>query len=337
MEGKVPYDHIAAMLSGEANIVQINELKNWVNESPEHRKILDQYMRYWAQAETTIDVGGLDARFDKIMTRLEASDRQPGFNILRKPSISYKAVALVSVLALMVVIFYFFYQENSFSNDKPLSESILTLKENPVGQKSKIFLPDGSIVWLNSASKISYDNNFGIDNRDITLDGEAFFEVERDADMPFHVHTRDFVTEVLGTSFDINSFEDNSEDNIALVTGRIRVHLKDRTGTTIQLDPGEALTWNEGTKTMEKKALDYKEMVSWKDGLIYFKQASFKTVIDKLERWYGVEFITKGDIPDSWRFTGEFENEYLNNVLLGISHSEKFDYTIEGKKIYVQF
>ncbi|RZS97506.1 FecR family protein [Cecembia calidifontis] len=210
-------------------------------------------------------------------------------------------------------------------------------KSAPKGKKTKIKLPDGSLVYLNSESSITYLTDFS-DKRTIHLKGEAFFEVQSDPSKPFTVVTGPISTQALGTSFNINAYEEDLEIIVALASGKIKVS-HELNGQEVFVDPGEAVDYNMGDSHITKDQVDIQKILNWKNGILHFEKIPFPQVIKTLERWYGVDFEVKNqkDLP-LYKCSGTFQpNEYLSNVLAVLAHSVDFNYTIQGKKVILEF
>ncbi len=235
----------------------------------------------------------------------------------------------------------YFVNEYLSSSIKPLPKQQVAIsnivKNNPNGRKSKIQLPDGTIVWLNSGSTLSYPSKFTNNERVVNLDGQAFFEVKRDTLRPFRVNSSGLVTTALGTSFDINSYsEQNNEIKISLVSGKISIENKSLKTNNVTL-PGEQLIYSIKKQKSVIKSFDLKEVVAWKDKILYFKNASLADVILRLERWYGVDIKLKNAPQKNWNLTGEFKKQSLQRVLERLSFTENFRYSIKGKKVEFKF
>lgn len=211
------------------------------------------------------------------------------------------------------------------------------LKSTPKGKKSKIRLPDGSMVYLNSESSITYLTNFS-DKRTIHLIGEAFFEVKKDPYKPFTVVTGPISTQALGTSFNINAYEEELDIKVALATGKIKVSHEENAKAFL-VDPGEGVGFNRFDAQMTKDRVDIDKILNWKNGILQFEKVPFPQVIKTLERWYGVDFEVKNqkELP-LYKCSGTFEsNEYLSNVLSVLAYSVEFNYKIEGKRVILEF
>jgi ferric-dicitrate binding protein FerR (iron transport regulator) len=211
------------------------------------------------------------------------------------------------------------------------------VRENQKGQKTRIFLPDGSTVILNSSSKLVYPSGFTNDKREVFLSGEAFFDVTKDSLRPFFVRTEEITARVLGTSFNVRAYPDDMEETIALVTGKVLVSGKRINKDSVLLLPGESAKLMRGTEIITKGTFDFEEEILWKDGILCFKDEPFNDVISQLERWYGVNITIANHPEKDLIVNGRFENEYLDNVLQSMAFTAHFDFQIEGSNINISF
>ena len=245
-------------------------------------------------------------------------------------SVFFKIAAAIALLITCTLVYF-----NLDKAEEPQQEIVYKEieKSNPSGQKSRVYLPDGSIVNLNSDSRLRYTEGFH-NGRIVYLEGEAFFDVKKDSLRAFTVHSGRLSTTALGTSFNINAFGDDEE--VVLVTGKVSV--KDATSSNeLLLDPGEKVLVKARDTTFKKEIADIASHTYWKDGILYFDKVSMPNVIRALERWYGVTIIVEGKVPSD-KCTGLFKkNEYLTNVLNILSHSVAFEYQLNDKEVKLMF
>jgi len=331
---------IAKQLSGEATSQENQFLRQWLNSNPQNKDEFSKIaLSYQLSNGKTLE-SGKSAVFSKIKSRIEteekmlAQSQQKTIHLHPKHWLSIAATILVLVSS---GIWFFFSQKSSPINGQETS-SVVT-KSNPPGQKSKVFLPDGSIVWLNSESTISYQPEFSDSCRHIYLEGEAFFEVQRSPDRPFVVFSGSVSTTALGTAFNINAF-DQSNITVSLTHGKINVEAGNGTGErkAMIIDAGEGIVYDTSNELIINKiSIDPKKVMMWRNGLLYLENASLKETIELLERWYGVKIELQNQPVKTWNANGLFDNEYLDNVLQSLSFSQGFDYRIKGKKVFVSF
>lgn len=241
----------------------------------------------------------------------------------------------ISLLVAATVILAAFLYLFTFHAGPITTPSDYITKQNPKGQRSQIFLPDGTKVWLHANSKIRYPEKFRQDIRLVELTGEAFFDVKKDADHPFTVLSQGIKTIALGTSFNVRSYP-GEPGKVSLVSGKVLVSNQKDESLQVLLTPGQAGIWDQNASDFRKEDFDYDREISWINGTIHFDEASFNEVITRLSQWYGVDFIVKGTVPP-YRITGRFTDQSLSNVLNTISFTSSFEYDISETKIYVEF
>lgn len=219
---------------------------------------------------------------------------------------------------------------NSDITEIPAPEFIT--KEASKGQKLTIVFPDGTVVKLNSESSITYPARFSDNTREVVLSGEAYFDVAHYDNWPFTVQTGGVQTKVLGTAFNITSYPENDHINIALVDGSVQV--SDNNNREVTLKPKEMLSIGGKDEALTISQFDFREVTGWKDNVIVFDKATFAEVQFTLERWYDVKFQYSKAPAFEGGYTGEFADQSLENVLLGMS-ANKFKFKIEGKNVFI--
>lgn len=196
----------------------------------------------------------------------------------------------------------------------------------PKGRQFHVTLPDGTIVWLNAASSISYPTVFKGNERKVKIQGEAYFEVAGNAKMPFRVNVDDRAQiEVLGTHFNVDAYDNNKALNTTLLEGSIKVN-----GTIIK--SGQQAQITDVLRVVDNA--DISKVMAWKNGLFNFEGATLDEVMKQLERWYDIEVVYEKGIPDI-EFGGEMtKNISLNGLLLVLKESD-IHFRLEGRKLVV--
>ena len=252
---------------------------------------------------------------------------------------SYWRVAAMLVAAAFISLLYF--SEHFYDTDGTTSQLETIIKSNDAGRKSQIYLPDGTIVWLNSQSSIEYQPDFSGSTRSVKLSGEAYFEVAKDPSKKFIVKTSTMAVTAIGTQFNIKAFSSVDRHQVALAEGKVMVQKTDKFNEDDQkvyLDPGQSLSIFKSNGQMIQSSFDPRKVLSWRDGIIYFDDAELEEVVEVLERWYGKTMIIQNiEKAGQWQFSSEFNNETLENVMRNISYSKNFEYTIEGEIIKIIF
>lgn len=336
MSNKVPHSLIARLLTGEASEKDKQRLEKMIDDGQFNDLDLEQIKSAWDQpvfSELEIKIINQEEIREKVWQQ-SINSRMP----VRKEKLRQLSSALLMKVAATVAIFavalFSIYSYLQNETDKPV-EVKWVLKENPAGQKSRIFLPDGSIVWLNAASSLEYIENFSDSNRYIILEGEAYFEVERDAKRPFIVDCRQIVTTALGTKFNINGFNENAV-NVSLLHGSVIVNseqLKNDDSKT--LNPGEYSVFSNGGINLENGDFIPEDITAWKEGILIFNDANFDEIKEKLKIWYGTEIIINSSTKYHKHFNGRFNNENLQNILESLSFAYDFEYQLKNKTVTI--
>lgn len=239
------------------------------------------------------------------------------------------------------------YHDGSYVNpDSQISEpptsdlGKLTLTV-PKGGQYQVTLPDGTKVWLNAASELKYPVRFSGNIREVEVNGEAFFEVAENKAKPFRVLTRNQVVDVLGTSFNINSYPEETAVKTTLITGAAQVSVahtgmlgKNKNSTALKLVPGEETILSE-TGMIKKQQADIESAVSWKEGLIVFSGVPFDVIMRQIGRWYNVDIIYATGIPNV-SFRGEMRRGVKLSVLLEFLRDSGIHFRMEeGRKLII--
>lgn len=212
------------------------------------------------------------------------------------------------------------------------------------GETYRVKLPDGSLVWLNAASSLQYPASFaGFKNREVDLEGEAYFEIKKDAVHPFHVKTKGQEVTVLGTHFNIKAYKEETEVITTLLEGSVRVNFqasawseKGKVGykDEVQLSPGQQSSLKGESISIAKA--DMEENTAWKDGDFIFTDQRIEQIMSNIARWYDIEVIYEERIPDG-TFSGNVSrSKNISQVLLALEATKLVHFKIEGRKVYVK-
>ncbi|MCK0146213.1 FecR domain-containing protein [Arenibacter sp. F26102] len=206
----------------------------------------------------------------------------------------------------------------------------------PYGKKFELLLSDGTHVFLNSGSKLRYPVNFLKDTpRDVYLDGEAYFSVEKDKARPFTVMTHDMNTRVHGTEFNVSSYKNENNTSTVLIEGSVDVTMVngDRAGEHIMIQPGERAVYE--NNVIDVAEVNVEKYISWKDGKLLFEDDPFYLMVKELERHFNVEIDNRYEALNGKKFTGTFGKESLDQILQICQEHTAFSYSVEGSKITI--
>lgn len=215
---------------------------------------------------------------------------------------------------------------------KPVTAVLYNTVSTPRGGQYKIMLSDGTVVWLNAASSIRYPAAFTGNERRVAITGEAYFEVVKNAAMPFKVDVQGMEIAVLGTHFNVNSYDDEPSIRTTLIEGAVSIK---KQAAVAFMKPGEQV---QVTKTGEMKTIPHANVeaaIAWKNGLFQFNHTSLDEVLRQLVRWYDVEVEFQGK-PPTQRFGGEIPRDSDLSEVLKILNYSRVKFSIEHKKIIIR-
>lgn len=250
----------------------------------------------------------------------------------------YKVAAVITVLFTVGYLFYSINLNIISKNQSVVATNDIhyITKKNNKGVKSQIILPDGTKVYLNSESALIYPDQFTQSKREVVLSGEAYFDVAHDTLNPFSVKAKNTITTALGTSFNVQAFEDENI-KVALVSGKVRVTSGDEDMSNYILNPGEKVVLNLNNEKAFVTNFNVLSETGWKDGLLTFSNSSFTEFKIIIERWFGVEVEVNGKPQSQWNIDGQFDNESLEEILKSVRYTHDVNFEINGKKIKISF
>lgn len=201
------------------------------------------------------------------------------------------------------------------------------------GQKANITLPDGTVVWMNSMSTLSYDAFYNHRQRNVTLEGEAYFDVASDPDRRFVVHTQGLEIEALGTAFNVKSYSDDGEITTSLREGRVRVNADQR---AMELAPAQKSVYRKADGMfLRSQIADMSAIDSWRNSILVFDSAPLAEIARTVERMYGVNVEFRSEALKRICFTGTISNNSITNIFYIISLTYPISYTIDGSTVMI--
>lgn len=243
----------------------------------------------------------------------------------------YSFMRYAAIFIMGALLSYFIYSYSGQTKEEMLITK--TKIETGIGERSKVTLPDGSTVWVNACSSITFDNTFGNEIRMVSLQGEAYFDVQTDSLKPFLVHTDHFTHRVTGTSFNVYSFSDEDKTSIALLEGGVTMEY----GTAKEkLYPGEMFSYNKKTGKGYREKINVTHISSWRHGEFTFDNLTFEELVKRLERTLDVQFVFENKHITQERFGGTLRDNYsLDMILKVIKTSIPIRYKVNGNQVII--
>lgn len=356
---------IGRKMAAEASPQELKELEEILKNNPELHFSIQALTEFWYQSPSA-SAAEIEQAYQNHLERMQSKlEDHPGsiedfvenstlFPSSGRSFFRRHALALTSLTTILLfvagAIFYTMPPKKISGSLKPVAATSVISTRN--GSRTDIVLPDGTKVWLNAGSKITYDKTFGESLRNVTLTGEAYFDVVHNAEKPFVIHTTAMDIKVLGTEFNVKSYPDENTTEASLIRGSIEVTLKDKRAEKIVMKPNEKLVVsNEPGDEIKpvipaKKSLKHSDPIislghlnyfsldstiletSWVNNRLIFEDESFEQVATRMSRWYGVSFEFGNADIQNFRFTGNFKNESVQEALKAMQITADFSFRI---------
>lgn len=367
---------LAKSLSGEASETEQNELEELLRNKPSWYYAYEMLSQWWPAGMEEPGKETIEQRLKSLRERLD--DEKPLSDFSREktgeisllPTREYPVyqqkswkkwllAATVLVLLAMAGWLFFYSPQHSpiINNDQKYAGNGKSEITTRYGSKTKITLPDGTTVWINSGSRLVYDNNnFGVENREVTLVGEGFFDVSHDVAHPFIIHAGKVNIKVLGTAFDVKSYPEDEVIETTLIRGSIEVIFRNDPQKKVVLRPHQKLTVFKDDRMItqnlnaidQDKAKEYEISpmtiipadstvveTSWVQNKLAFRSETFADLAVQMERWYNVKINFSDSKVKQYRFTGIFMNESLDQALKALQITAPFHYRIEKNEVFI--
>jgi ferric-dicitrate binding protein FerR (iron transport regulator) len=224
-------------------------------------------------------------------------------------------------------------------NKKTPPLALLVEKHNARGTKSTITLTDGSKVWLNADSKLQYPEVFSGNLREVYLNGEAFFEVTKNPSRPFIIHLANGTVRVLGTSFNIRAYDNEKTVETSVTTGKVAFIPKYATQTkkqdTIFITPNNKVRYSPEEEFIKLETTVAAEDKDWTEGKLIFKAITLQEIAIELERYFGKKVTFLDETAKTYRLTGSFENNSLEEIMYYLAQTKDFNYKITNSELLI--
>lgn len=272
-------------LSGIATEEEKRQLLNWLKASPDNKSVFFDMKAIWCAKHSLSQSKAIPRQLEDSLTAINR--RLDRFTPLKEKPVRrnlswMRWIAAAVILLVAIVSITFLYDSPRISRPA----DIVYMNDSPDSVK-KLFLPDGTLVWLNTGSSLTYPSEFVEDRRLVKLQGEAFFEVAKDASHPFVVETKTVMVKVLGTSFCITTSQDGESCKTTLQTGSVQLLRADGSKLVV-LSPGQQAVCSKGSNKVEVRNVNVDEYISWRFDLITMAEVGISSIIDRLEKTYGV-------------------------------------------------
>lgn len=294
---------------GKATVDEVWEIKTWIKSSDDNKKKAMDIYTLLLMADTQQVAKNLD--LDEDLLKAKEQIRMSKYHISWWKWMQHMAVILLIPMAVTIIVLL-----NHSKAISPIQAQIFEVRTQS-GMITSFRLPDSTIVYLNSGSVLKYPSAFTGDIREVSLNGEAYFEVAKDPEHKFIVSTPwKSKVEVLGTHFNLEAFDNMNEVITTLIEGKVEfVYEKDGQGHKTLMQPGQKVIYNNKSGQIQSFNTNGKSELSWIDEKIIFNKTPFNDALHMLKKRYNVEFIIKTAKFDKHTFTGMFTEQNIEDVL----------------------
>lgn len=333
--------------AGLLTLPEKRELELLINSS-EDKQLLYQIMEEFNQGDFDFNNQYSPSRVQDSLQRVNEKIDATQINSGRVHKVhQWIKVASAAAAIIAIVFTSFFYLKNDTPKPAENMPRVIATKK---GSKSSIVLPDGTKVWINSDTRLSYNEEAWVNGREVELFGEAYFDVVKNEKKPFVVHTNVMDIKVTGTAFNVRSYDTEKNSEATLIRGSVEVYLNKKDRQKITLNPNEKLvvqnsyvhqqTSSQANETSNQAAVQLLTIhtdpadstsneTKWVKNTLVFDREAFEDILPVLERWYDVKITVKNNIISDRKFSGTFQNDSLEDVLESFRFSIGFNYTIQ--------
>ncbi|WP_372934181.1 FecR family protein [Mariniphaga sediminis] len=310
----------------ELNKEERQKVEEWREASDENRQLFNDTFNVWEGMEhlQSMKKYNSEKALITVNRKIETIKSPNLFTLLQK-------IAAVLILPLIITTLYF--ATKSPTSQMPETEWY-TIK-TPPGSRSEFLLPDGTKVYMNSKTTLSYPVAFNNATRDVKLKGEAYFEVAENKEQPFIVNTGKINIEVTGTEFKVSNYPEEHLTEIVLASGSINLFqgvYSNEKEIIHSMLPGEKASFWSNENKLYLDNVDVEKYISWKEGVLMFRDDSMSEVVRRLNRWFNVDIKLIGNDLEDYVYTATFENESLTQILDLLKMSAPIEYSIKPRK-----
>ena len=315
---------IEKYFDGNITDAEIKKLSDWIKN--------DRHLQNWWEEEFSKSDAGINPVLrDKLLARIkeqtQGKEETQGKENPRTIRMNPWKWAAAIVLPICIAFFTYYLVDSSQTVGAPF------IVKADKGDKATIELPDGTNVVLNSASQLSYLNNFGENVRRVQLNGEAYFKVAHDEKRAFIVQVGDLEVKVLGTSFNVSAYEDAKDVTVVLLEGKVGVYAQKISHI---MKPGDKIEYNKATHKITATQVHPSDYIEWTKGNIYFEKESLENIMKTLSRIYDVEIrFDSNKLPNEY-FTGTIPGGGIQNALNILMLTSPFYYEMDGSVIVLK-
>lgn len=316
---------IVDFLTGSTDAETIRALEEWVRSSRENRDYFFFQCECWIAAIDADSAARYDA--EKAFEQFKLRTGIHGRSRRLSPWVPWVAAAAITVIASV----FAFHTGKKAVQDR-FADIVV---EVPLGGKTHMTLPDGTVAWLNAGSRLTYSQGFGVSNRSLSLSGEGYFEVTKNKDLPFYIASEDLAIRVTGTQFNFRDYPEDPEAVVSLVEGRVILHNRIADAGEVALRPGDKAYLDKSLHQLRLERARTRDSAAWTRDILLFDEETLANIVAILERTYDVNIEIMDERLASYRFYGSFYAREMSveDILSALQSTCKIRFRTEGQTI----
>jgi ferric-dicitrate binding protein FerR (iron transport regulator) len=328
------WKHISRKVAGGGNSEDDKEVAQWLQQSPENKLAYEQLKTLWDSE--TVESHEMPKLYTELQKRVKMSREKS-----RTKHLLVQFLKVAAVMFLLISLSFFAY--HYFSTQKLIVEDTVAFNTIvvPKGNRTQIVLPDSTKVWLTNDTKFVFPEKFKAGSREVELIGEAYFEVKHDEEKPFFVKVGKNRIKVLGTTFAVTAYPDDSFVETSLVEGKVIFELgaESEKKVSYEIAPGFTLNYDRNDGRMTRAKIETSFYDYWKKGIYTFKDESLENLANKIYRIYNIQMVFEDDFLKRKTFTGTLsvnDNVFTFMEAIKRTTAEPIEYYYEKNKIYLK-
>ena len=328
MKISIPWNIIFKSFQNQATADELSKLEQWLAESIENENLFAEAFNIYMISDAAPEpvLPNLEKAWQKINQRVFQRRK----TIKQWLFIMRYAAVVTAILCVGLIASWLVFSAKNNEILQQLTEIIA-----PMGQKSKVVLPDSSVVWLNSGSSLKYYGNFNVSDREVVLNGEAYFEVHKNKSKKFRVKTGILNVDVYGTAFNLKNYDDDDFQEITVAEGRVGIAVN--SAEIKQMVAGDKALLNKTTNKITFTKDNPQIISAWKNNELIFDNTPLEDVVKYLERWYGVNITIDSAMKGKHSYTFNVKTESFREMLEMMKVMTPLIYEINGKEVKIKY
>jgi len=332
MEREYIYALISKYFNDECTQDEISSVLDWCNESEENKREFIHLKKVWIISDRKNDEYISSSAPNIWNNILESISRETPKTYTKRSVIYYAAISAAAAIILIFCL-NIFINNNTWGGNVEYADFYM-----PRGERGQLFLPDGTKVWLNSDSKLTFGNDFNSENRTVILDGEAYFDVAKSDKHKFIVKTTSVDVKVHGTAFNVTAYAQTGVVDVSLQRGSVSVYKSGSDTELASLVPNQRISINKTSYLADIKSFTDDSDISWTFEELIFEHAPLKEVFSKMGNWYGVNIaVASSPLHQDLKYRFKIKSESLIEILELINKMTPIEYKIDGKEVIIRY